>query len=68
MMKIENWCVGCRDIGLPCLGYGCPNRQVEVHYCDKCGTELDERNWYNDDPFEYCDDCMELEDDEDEEI
>ena len=59
MVKIENWCVGCQDIGLPCLGYGCPNRRVEVHYCDKCGEELDECNWYNGERFEYCDDCKE---------
>ena len=48
MIKIENWCVGCRDIGLPCIGQSCPNRHVEVHYCDKCGEELDWRNYrYN---------------------
>jgi len=64
MVKIENWCVGCRDIGLPCMGSSCPNRHVEVHYCDKCGEELESWNWYNSGRFEYCNDCIELEDEE----
>lgn len=64
MIKIENWCVGCRGMGLPCMGYGCPNRRVEVHYCDKCGEELDERNYRYDDEPEYCDWCKEVEDEE----
>ena len=63
MIKFENWCVGCQDMGFPCLGYGCPNRQVEVHYCDKCGCELEQHEW-NFGYDEYCDDCREQEDDE----
>ena len=59
MVKIENWCVGCRDIGLPCMGNACPNRHVEVHYCDKCGEELDWRNYRYEGEPEYCDWCKE---------
>ena len=65
MIKIENWCVGCRDIGLPCIGQFCPNRHVEVHYCDKCGEELDERNYSYDGEPEYCDWCKEVDGEED---
>ena len=36
MKKIENECVGC---GLPCLGDGCPNRNVARFYCDECEEE-----------------------------
>ena len=64
MVKIENWCVGCRDIGLPCMGSACPNRHVEVHYCDKCGEELDEYNYRYDGEEEYCDYCKEQEEEE----
>ena len=40
MVKIENHCVGCTDLGLHCLGSSCNNRNIEVYYCDKCGEEL----------------------------
>ena len=57
MVKIEDWCVGCES----CLGYRCSNRHVEVHYCDNCGRELDEKNWSDNGCPEYCDECKELE-------
>lgn len=37
MKKIENYCVGCTDMGLPCLGSSCSNSRTEVYYCDDCG-------------------------------
>lgn len=40
MIKYENQCVGCTDVGLYCMGVGCPNRKVAVYYCDQCGAEL----------------------------
>lgn len=43
------------------MGNSCPNRNVEVVYCDKCGCELDaeyediyEANGYED----LCADCL----------
>lgn len=53
MIKIENHCVDC---GLPCLGRACPNREVEVHYCDKCGEEVEES--FEVDGEELCEDCL----------
>ena len=53
MVKIENHCVDC---GLPCLGKACPNREVEVHYCDKCGEELEDI--FEVDGEELCEECL----------
>ena len=56
MVKIENQCVDC---GLPCLGDSCPNRNVEVCYCDKCHEELPYDGIYEtDDGDELCEDCL----------
>jgi hypothetical protein len=53
MIRIEDHCVGC---DLPCLGSTCPMRNVEVHYCDKCGEQLDEI--YRVDDIEVCEECL----------
>lgn len=53
MLRIENHCVDC---GIHCLGSICPNRKVEVHYCDKCGEELEEI--YEVECEELCEDCL----------
>lgn len=55
MVKIENHCCDCAVPGYPCLGNICPNRRVEVHYCDKCGSELSKI--YGEDDEELCEDC-----------
>ena len=56
MVKIENHCVDC---GLPCLGDSCRNRNVEVHYCDKCDEELPHDGIYEtDDGEELCESCL----------
>lgn len=55
MVRIENHCCDCAVPGYPCLGPSCPNRRVEVHYCDKCGDELDKI--HEDDGKEYCKYC-----------
>lgn len=34
MVVRENQCTGCADLGIPCLGTCCPNRNVPVMYCD----------------------------------
>lgn len=57
MEKHENQCVGCPpEIG--CMGSACPNRNVKVIYCDKCGEEIDPDNVYEVDGDDLCEDCL----------
>ncbi len=56
-MKVyEDECVGCADVGLPCMGQSCPNRHVLHIYCDKCG---DEGDIYEFEGQELCISCIE---------
>lgn len=55
MLKIENECVGCTEMGLPCKGAGCPNRNVRRLYCDRCGDEIAVA--YIVDGDELCEEC-----------
>ena len=55
MKKIENECVGCTEIGLPCLGIACPKRNVPHWYCDECGEE---EELYHYDGRELCIECI----------
>lgn len=67
MIRIENHCCGCAVPGYPCMGAKCPNRRVEVHYCDVCGAEIPEDEGFEDDDGrELCESCVgELEEEED---
>ena len=56
MKTIENECVGCTSMGLPCMGSSCPNRNVVRCYCDECGEET--TLYYYDDDKELCADCL----------
>lgn len=56
MIKIESYCVGCKDMGLPCLGNSCPNRATAVTYCDSCDKTVAEYHITGND---YCKDCAE---------
>lgn len=56
MRKIVNMCCDCAVPGYPCRGSACPLTQVEVHYCDKCGEELDDI--YEVDDLELCEECL----------
>lgn len=56
MVRIENHCCDCATPGYPCLGRECSLRNVEVHYCDNCGEELDEI--YDVDGDELCEECL----------
>ena len=56
MVRIENQCLGCEDLGMHCLGAACPRKRVEVRICDKCGEELDDI--YEVDGEELCEDCL----------
>lgn len=58
MVRIENRCVDCAVPGYPCRGISCPNRNVEVHYCDRCGAELDDVH-EGDCGEELCENCYE---------
>lgn len=55
MKRIESNCVGCTDLGLHCLGDGCPNKEVTKYYCDYCGTE---EKLYHYDDLELCEECL----------
>lgn len=57
MFKIEDQCCGCAVPGYPCLGPTCPNRNVKVYYCDKCGEELGDEI-YEVDGEELCEGCL----------
>lgn len=55
MKKIENECVGCVDIGLPCMGSSCSKRHVAHYYCDDCGEE---ETLYHFEGEELCVNCI----------
>lgn len=57
MEKIEDMCCGCATDGYPCRGSSCPNRNVSVFYCDKCGCELGDE-MYEADGEDLCADCL----------
>ena len=56
MKRIEDHCVGCSDLGKPCLGDRCRYSHVVVYYCDQCGSELEEI--YEVDGEELCEYCL----------
>ena len=55
MKKIENECIRCKDLGLPCIGNSCPYKNVARFYCDRCG---DENKLYHYDHEELCAYCL----------
>ena len=56
MIKYENHCCDCATEGYPCLGRACHRYCVEVHYCDRCGDELDDI--YEVEGEELCEECL----------
>lgn len=56
MKRVFNECVGCKDMGLYCLGSACPNREVTRYFCDKCRQEAEELYYF--DGREMCIDCI----------
>ena len=56
MIVYENHCCDCAVPGYPCLGRSCPLVNVEVHYCDHCGEEIDKI--YDVDGEELCEECL----------
>ena len=57
MVEYENRCCDCAVPGYPCIGSSCPNRNVPIYYCDKCGCEID-GDVYEVDGEELCEDCL----------
>lgn len=55
MKRIENECVDCKSLGLPCFGYSCPNRNVVRFYCDRCEEEAKLYHYYGE---EICEECL----------
>lgn len=58
MVKYEDECVGCTDLGLYCLGIACSNRNVPHWYCDKCGLGYDPEELFCVSGTEVCEDCL----------
>ena len=56
MVRYEDHCCDCATGSYHCLGSLCSLRNVEVHYCDHCGEELDEI--YDVDGEELCEECL----------
>jgi hypothetical protein len=54
MKEYVDLCVGCPP-EMGCLGVGCPQRNVPVYRCDKCGRE---EELYEYDGRELCIDCI----------
>ena len=57
MLRYDNQCCDCAAPGYPCRGSSCPNRNVPVYYCDKCGGEID-GDIYDVDGEELCEECL----------
>lgn len=57
MIRIEDHCCDCAVPGYPCMGAKCPNRRVEVHYCDECDAELYEV-YVDENGRELCESCV----------
>ena len=56
MIVTKDECVGCKDMGLPCLGDSCPNRNVTRMYCDRCRREVEELREYEGE--QLCPECI----------
>lgn len=56
MVRYEDHCCGCATDGYPCLGRACSRSHVAVHYCDRCGDELD--TIYDVEGEELCEECL----------
>lgn len=59
MIKYEDRCCDCAVPAYPCRGASCPLRNVEVHYCDKCGDEIGSDEIYKVNGAELCAYCYE---------
>ena len=55
MVNFIHECVGCTDIGLPCMGHSCTQGRMELR-CDWCEEEVDKLYIVDDD--EVCGDCL----------
>lgn len=54
MVKYENECVDCNNLGLPCIE--CGRKNVKHLYCDKCGDDVEELYLYDSDGL--CEECL----------
>ena len=53
MINAINYCVGCKDMGLHCLGSSCPNSKKYIEVCDNCDNNAD----FFIDKHAYCKSC-----------
>ena len=55
MTRIKSECVDCEPRFKNCMACGLKN--VETHFCDECGDEIDGIRYVDDEGFDYCSDC-----------
>ena len=55
MKKVVDECIGCKDIGVHCLGNSCRYRNVIRFYCDRCKEETTLYDYYGE---ELCQECL----------
>lgn len=58
MITYEDGCVGCPP-HMGCLGSLCPNRNIMICTCDKCGDECDADEFYEVGGEMICENCLE---------
>lgn len=58
MRIIDNECVNCTSMGLPCMGSSCQNRNITRYYCDNCNEEFEAENLYKYKNKELCAKCI----------
>lgn len=60
MLKYEDHCCNCATPNYPCRGRSCRNKNVPVHYCDKCDPRCESPlDWvYYVDGKELCEECL----------
>lgn len=58
MIVYRDECVGCSDLGLPCMGSSCRYRNVPYAICDECGDEIDDDVDFDEDKH-LCEECKE---------
>lgn len=59
MKTFENECVGCPP-ERGCRGSSCPNAHVLHIYCDKCGDEVDEEEYFEVNGEQLCEECLKV--------
>lgn len=57
MKRYENGCVGCPP-EMGCVGGFCPQRELVIYVCDRCGDDIDDDDVYMVDDKHLCQSCL----------